>query len=104
MPEEAVDVVYNGELDSRKWWILHIEPSGAVNMWKFSDDVNQYQRILTTSLELGWLTLPRAIRYYLDDIIASLDIEGLYKATPPAHVGGVGSLPEIRYKVVQVSG
>lgn len=104
MPEAAVDVVYDGELDTGKWWIVHIEPSGEVNIWRRISGSSFVQRIADAELALTFSTLSRSISPVVDEIIASLNIEGLTRASVPGQVGGVSTLSEITYKVTPVSG
>lgn len=100
---EAVDVVFDGELYGRKWWILHIEPTGAVNIWRRSSSSSYFQIVGNEELGLEWNTLGAALATFMNSLIASINIEGLYKADAPNPVGGVETLSEITYKVVQVS-
>lgn len=104
LPETAVDVIYDGDIGNGKWWIVHIEPSGAVNIWKRPEGVTRYQRLNGSVLALGWASLGTSIGTFMNMLIDSLEIEGLSRAASPGPAGGLNSLSEITYKVTPVSG
>lgn len=104
LPEEAVDVVYDGSLGNAWYWIVHIEPSGVFWVHRLSNSRNYYQHISSESLEFAWdPTGFSTIGSFANAIIRNVGIEGLTRAQDPGPVGRIESLSDIAYRIVPVS-
>lgn len=104
LPDNAVEVIYDGLLGSAWYWIIHIEPSGDFWLHRFSANRLRYQYLRQDSLELDFIASGFAsINEFADAILASVNIEGLTKAESLQPIGKVGNLSEIGYRIVPVS-
>lgn len=104
LPEEAVNVVYDGELGNAQYWIAHIEPSGELWVYRYSNTRGNYQCISSERLELEWKTTGySSSATFVDAIITNIGIEGLVGATNPGHIDKIESLSDIAYRIVPVS-
>lgn len=102
LPEETVNVVYDGQLGDAKYWIFNIEPSGALRGYRPSSA--GYEIIDENVLRLSVSpTGYSQVSAFFNAVVDSIQIEGVYRATNPAIGGSVGSLSEVTYKVVPVS-
>lgn len=104
LPEEAVDVVYDGMLGDAWYWIVHIEPSGTVWVYRYSNSRPNYQCISSERLELAWSAMGYStVGAFINAIIRNVGIEGLTRASDPGPVGRIQSLSDIAYRIVPVS-
>lgn len=104
LPEEAVDVVYDGFLGGAWYWIVHIEPSGSIWVYRFSNSRGNYQCVSSESLALAWSAIGyETVGSFVNAILRTVDIEGLSRASNPGPVGRIESLSDIAYRIVPVS-
>lgn len=104
LPDEAVEVIYDGVLGRASYWIIHIEPSGAFSIHRQSASSYRYQYLRQDQLELDFASTGYAtIGDFADAILASVNIEGLTKAATVNPVSSISDLSAISYRVVPVS-
>lgn len=104
LPDDAVEVIYDGELGNAWYWIIHIEPSGVFWLHRFSTNSLTLQYLRQDILEFDFSRSGFAsVNEFADAIMASVDIEGLTKAESLQPVGRVRNLSAIGYRIVPVS-